>query len=96
MTDEMLIIRRATAVDAEPLARLAALDSAAAPAGDTLVAVVDGELWAAIEIDSGATIADPFRPSGQLRGLLRLRVDGMRPARADTRGRLSRLLPRTA
>jgi hypothetical protein len=95
MTDEMLIIRRATAVDAEALTRLAALDSAAAPGGDVLVAVVDGELWAAVEVDSGATIADPFRPSGELRPLLRLRARGMRPE-PPTRGRLSRLLPRTA
>jgi hypothetical protein len=87
-------IRRADLADLAALDRLAAVDSAPVPTGDVLVAEVGGELWAALEIDSGAAIADPFRPSGELVELLRLhaRHTGQRhPRRA-----LGRLLPRVA
>jgi hypothetical protein len=96
MTDKTLTIRRADASDAGALFRLAALDSASPPTGDHLVAEVAGELWAAVEIDSGAVIADPFRPSAELVDLLRLRLslDG-RSERAERRV-LGRLLPRAA
>ncbi len=36
------------------------------------------ELWAAVELDSGAAIADPFRPSGELVELLRFRAERIR------------------
>jgi hypothetical protein len=96
MTDKTLTIRRADASDASALFRLAALDSAAPPTGDHLLAEVAGELWAAVEIDSGHAIADPFRPSAELVDLLRLQLslDG-RPERAERR-MLGRLLPRAA
>jgi hypothetical protein len=96
MTDKTLTIRRADAADAGALVRLAAIDSSYPPTGDALLAEVGDELWAAIELDTGAAIADPFRPSGDLVDLLRLRaspvMDGGRPAR----GALRRLLPRAA
>jgi hypothetical protein len=86
-------IRRADLADLAALDRLAAVDSAPAPTGDVLVAEVAGELWAALEIDSGAAIADPFRPSGELVELLRVHALGSkRPARRP----LGRLLPRLA
>jgi hypothetical protein len=96
MTDVTLKIRPADSADAGALVRLAALDSSYPPTGDTLIAEVGDELWAAVEVDSGEAIADPFRPSGELVDLLRLRAsllkDGDRPA-----GRaLRRLLPRAA
>ncbi len=78
MTDLSLTIRRAGVADSGALVRLAALDSAKPPAGDSLVAEVGGELWAAIEIESGAAIADPFRPSADLVELLRFRARRMR------------------
>ena len=89
-----LTIRRADLADLAALDRLATLDSATAPAGDVLVAEVAGELWAALEIDSGAVIADPFRPSGELVELLRLHARGS--ARSASRAGLGRLLPRAA
>jgi hypothetical protein len=95
MTDKTLTIRRADVADASALARLAALDSAYPPTGDALLAEVGGELWAALEIESGTAIADPFRPSGELVDLLRLRatlVNGAKPER----GALARLLPHAA
>jgi hypothetical protein len=96
MTDKKLTIRHADAADAGALVRLAALDSAYPPTGDALLAEVGDDLWAAIELDTGAAIADPFKPSGDLVDLLRLRAsllqDGEKPARGPRR----RLLPRAA
>jgi hypothetical protein len=88
-------IRRATASDAPAIDRLAELDSASAPPGAILLAEVDDEPWAAVEIESGRAIADPFRPSGDLVQLLRYRARGMRPRHGE-RARLTRLLARVA
>jgi hypothetical protein len=93
MTNETLTIRPADLADLAGLDRLAALDSASPPTGDVLVAEVGGELWAAVELDSGTAIADPFRPSGELVELLRLHASG---ARRPERRALGRLLPRLA
>ena len=79
---DTLTIRPATQADAVALHRLAALDSASPPTGETLVAEVGGELWAALDLDTGVAIADPFRPSGELVGLLRFHA-----ARTDERPR---------
>jgi hypothetical protein len=96
MTDKTLTIRRADAADAAALYRLAALDSSYPPTGEMLLAEVGDELWAAVDVDSGAAIADPFRPSGDLVDLLRLRSElAKRPERTERRV-LSRLLPRAA
>lgn len=94
MTDKTLTIRRAEVADSRALIRLAALDSASPPTGEALVAEVGGELWAAIEVDSGAAIADPFRPSGELVDLLLLHT-GREAARHERRA-LQRLLPHAA
>jgi hypothetical protein len=89
-----MTIRRADLADLAALDRLAALDSASAPTGDVLVGEVGGELWAALEIDSGRVIADPFRPSGELVELLQLNARGAE--RRSPRRALERLLPRVA
>ena len=92
MTENALTIRPADLADLAGLDRLAALDSSSAPTGDMLVAEVGGELWAAVEVETGAAIADPFRPSGELVTLLRHHArGGKREKRA-----LKRLLPRPA
>jgi hypothetical protein len=96
MTDRTLTIRRADASDTGALVRLAALDSASPPTGDVLVAEVGDELWAAVELDSGVAIADPFRPSGDLVDLLKLRVGPVNGSAKAGRGRLAGLLPRAA
>jgi hypothetical protein len=96
MTDKTLTIRRADSSDTGALVRLAALDTASPLTGDALLAEVGGELWAAVEIDSGTAIADPFRPSGEIVDLLRLQVSlNGRPERSG-RSALARLLPRAA
>jgi hypothetical protein len=97
MTDKTLTIRRADAADSGALVRLAALDSASPPTGDALLAEVGDELWAAIELDSGTAIADPFRPSGDLIDLLRLRATLMHGAESKVERRgPARLLARAA
>jgi hypothetical protein len=88
-----LTIRRADLADLAALDRLAALDSAAVPTGDVLVAEVAGDLWAALELSTGKAIADPFRPSGELVELLRLHSDS---ERRPLRRALGQLLPRPA
>ena len=92
MTDNTLTIRPADLADLAGLDRLAALDSASPPTGEVLVAEVGGELWAAISVETGAAIADPFRPSGDLVELLR-HASGER--RVSSRP-LGRLLPHAA
>ena len=96
MTNTALTIRRATATDAFALKRLAAIDSAAPPTGDVLLAEMGNELWAAVSVESGSAIADPFRPSGDLVELLRFRADRVRGPEHAHRGALARLLPRAA
>ena len=69
-----LTIRLATSSDELAVRRLAALDSASPPTGDVLLAEMGNELWAALSVDTGTAIADPFRPSGDLVDLLRFRA----------------------
>ena len=70
MTHSPLRIRQARGTDAAALERLAALDSSHAPAGDVLVAEVGDELWAALSLDDGHAVADPFDPTGELVALM--------------------------
>jgi hypothetical protein len=67
-------LRYASAADADKLRHLAALDSADAPAGAALVAEVDGRLRAALPLDGGSPIADPFHRGVELVELLRVRA----------------------
>ena len=71
MTNSSLILRPATSADAADLERLAALDSARPLAGDVMLAHADGEVRAAVSLESGRSVADPFYPSLQLVPLLR-------------------------
>jgi hypothetical protein len=66
------------------LSRLATLDSATVPAGPLVVAEVGGELWAAVAVESGATIADPFRPSAEVAELAAQRAASLRAPRPRT------------
>jgi hypothetical protein len=58
--------------------RLAQLDSARRPTGPVLVAVAGGEPVAALPLDGGPAIADPFQPTAALVSLLELRLAQMR------------------
>ena len=59
-------IRHAVPADAGALVVLAKLDSSHPPEGAILVAEAGGELWAALSLDDGHLIANPFRPTGEL------------------------------
>jgi hypothetical protein len=75
-----LLIRAAHGTDGAALQRLAGLDSARVPTGDLLVAEADGALIAAHAPATGATIADPFRPTAEVVELLELRGTLLRAA----------------
>ena len=67
-------LRQAVAADRPGLRELAELDSTDAPSGIMLVAEVDGRLRAALPLEGGCAIADPFFRGQQLVELLRLRA----------------------
>jgi hypothetical protein len=73
-TASHIAIRRATDADNSTLLRLAALDSAPAPHGPVLVADLGGEIVAARSLTRARSIADPFRPTADIRELLELRA----------------------
>ena len=88
-----LVLRPATSADTVELERLAALDSARPLDGDVLLAYAGGELRAALSIDSGRSVADPFWQSADLVELLEAAA-GDRPRRRL--GRLRRRAVRAA
>jgi hypothetical protein len=67
-------LRYASAADNPRLEMLAELDSGSAPSGPALVAEVDGRLRAALPLDGGRPLADPFHSGVELVELLRLRA----------------------
>src|ERR1039458_1044241 len=52
------------------------------PAENFRVGGAAGEPWAALGIPSGILVADPYRPTVELAGLLRMRAKSMRGAAA--------------
>ena len=66
-----VLVRPAQSVDTDDLRRLAALDSARPLTGEVLIAVSGGDIAAAMSLDTGAVIADPFQPTANLVDLLR-------------------------
>ena len=67
-----VLIRPARPADSSDLAVLAALDSAAPLTGEVLLAEHSGgEVAAAMSLDTGAVVADPFVPTAHLIELLR-------------------------
>jgi hypothetical protein len=76
-----IAIRTATAADGQALVRLAALDSAPVPAGPVLLAEVDGQPRAALDVPSGRAVADPFARTAELVELLRVRAASAGDAR---------------
>jgi hypothetical protein len=86
-----LTLRHATSADIAALTRLAALDSSRVPSGELLVAELDGTIVAALSIDTGAVIADPFEYTASIVESLRAQADEReRPAMRP--GRLGRVL----
>jgi hypothetical protein len=81
-----LVLRPATSADSAHLERLAALDSARPLAGEVMLAYADGGVRAALSLETGRSIADPFYPSLELLPLLRAAA-GERPRRRRLRAR---------
>ncbi len=69
-----VVIRAGRPEDARLLHDLASVDSASDLAAPTLLALVDGEAWAAISLVDHRVVADPFRPSAGAAQLLRIRA----------------------
>jgi hypothetical protein len=86
-----LTIRHANTVDEAALRRLAALDSSRVPSGELLVAELDGALVAAVSVDTGAAIADPFEHTAAIVDSLRAHA-GRRSRPALRAVRLGRVL----
>jgi hypothetical protein len=74
MNYDAITIRRSTEGDRKALLRLAELDEAPRPAGEALLAFVGGELRAALPLERGSAVADPFHLTGDVIDLLRLRA----------------------
>src|SRR5215213_9801082 len=77
-------IRWALPADLPALERVAGLDSNRLPAGPLLIAVVEGQVWAALSTLDDTSVADPFVPSGDLVGLLRTRASQLRATQPQT------------
>jgi hypothetical protein len=75
-TSSAITIRRVDVTDDDhaALARLAELDSQYRLEGPVLGAEVEGRLLAAISIETGEVIADPFSRTSELRAMLKLRL----------------------
>ena len=77
---ETLTIRMAAPADAAALSRLAQLDSARPPGPvPMLVAEVGGRLRAALPLDGGPAIADPFERTAELVAMLVERARQLAP-----------------
>jgi hypothetical protein len=70
----VISIRLAGIEEEAALERLAQLAERPLPSGRTLVAEVDGVLWAALPLASRTPLVDPFRPSSEVQQLLELRA----------------------
>ena len=73
--EECLVIRPATARDRDAVIRLEQLEGRALAPGSALVAEVDGEVLAALQLANGSAVADPFRRTAHLVRQLEARRD---------------------
>jgi hypothetical protein len=79
---EPITIRHSADGDRARVVELSQLDGRPAPIGDLLLAEVGGKLWAAVGIDDGAAVSDPFEPAGEVEWLLQMRAEQERAMRA--------------
>jgi len=92
VSTDSISIRPFTDSDARAVRAVAQRDSSTVPAGMLLVAEVGGRVRAALSLDTGDVVADPFAPSGELVDLLRARARQLegRPRRRRRRGVFAR------
>jgi hypothetical protein len=96
MDDQAPTIRTAGPEDVEALRVLAGLDSTPPLTGRVLLAEVDGDPIAAVSLETGASVADPFRHSAEALALLterRNRIVGQHSEDRPARSLLRRLAP---
>jgi hypothetical protein len=86
-TPEPLTVRLACAADWPRLRDVAELDSAQLPSAPLLVGERGGRAVAALSLDDGAVIADPFVATADVVALLRLRARQLRGERRRRPGR---------
>jgi hypothetical protein len=83
--DEPIGLRLCRVHDQEALVRLSQLEGRELPAGSFVVAVVAGSIVAALPLEGGAPLADPFRATAQILPLLELRAAQLTGAERGTR-----------
>jgi hypothetical protein len=91
------VVRQATASDEATLERIAALDGQRPLSGSVLLGEIDGKPAAAVSIDDGRVIADPFQLTAQLVLVITMRRRALRayaeepslPARMQARVRFA-------
>jgi hypothetical protein len=71
---DRLSVRPFAERDIDAIRLLAALDSKQMPTGAVLVAEQAGEVVAALALDGGRVLADPFKPTADIVALLKLRA----------------------
>ena len=74
ITDDGVALRLCSVHDDAALERLAVLEGRAVPSGRLVLAEVNGTIVAALPLNGGAPLADPFRPTAHLLPLLRMRA----------------------
>jgi hypothetical protein len=73
-----VVIRAARGSDAPALRRLALLDSRPVPAGELLVAETDDEVVAALSVETGDSMANPFCRTADVVDMLGFRARRLR------------------
>lgn len=89
-----IVIRLARPEDTAALRRLGDLEGRTLPAGDVLVAAIDGRILAAVGMTAGDVVSDPFEHTAKLVARLtdaRSRLLGESPPRRGLLARLRRL-----
>jgi hypothetical protein len=77
---DSVAVRVARDEDAAAIRRVAALDGKSAPEGHVLVAEADHEVIAALSVDDGARVADPFRWTSDVVALMEMRAAQLQAA----------------
>jgi hypothetical protein len=85
-TNSTLTIRELGHADAAAVERVAALDSRRPPRAPLVGAEVEGRLLAAVSIETGDAVADPFSRTAELTSLLQMRAAQMRGRKANVIG----------
>jgi len=88
IADDSVALRLCSVHDDAALERLAVLEGRPSPRGRFVLAEVDGTVVAALPLNGGKPLADPFRPTAHLLPLLRLRASQLEQG-TGTRARLA-------